>query len=69
MRAALALGALTAALVGCTGPTELTNADVEAQRKQFSQENYEKSLRDSGKTAEADQVKQDSAAHEADRDR
>jgi hypothetical protein len=69
VRPVLALAAFAAVLTGCTGPTELTNADVEAQRKQFSQENYEKSLRNSGKTAEADQVKQDAAAHEADRDR
>lgn len=52
---------VSALLVGCAGPTELTNADIDAQKKQFSQENYEKSMKDAGREVEIDKQKQDEA--------
>ena len=62
MRNAFVLLVLVSALlVGCAGPTELTNADIDAQKKQFSQENYEKSMKDAGREVEIDKQKQDEA--------
>lgn len=69
MRAIFALAAVAFALVGCNTPTELSNEDVEKQRKEFSQENYEKALKDQGKTAELEAEKKSEAERAGERDR
>ena len=42
---------------GCTGPTELSNADVEAKKKELSKEAYEEALKKQGKTDQLEQMR------------
>jgi len=50
---------------GCVGDSEVTRDDVEKNKKEFSQENYEKAMIAAGKGKELEEEKKRNAAHEA----
>ncbi len=52
-------------IVGCV-KTELSNEDIAAQRKEFSKENYDKMMREQGKTEELEEQKRDEAERQRD---
>lgn len=61
----LLFGLLLAGLLSGCSSGELTNEDIAAQRKQFSKENYEKTMREQGRGAELDEAKRDEAERKA----
>jgi hypothetical protein len=53
------------ALAGCGVDSEVTQSDVEKNRKEFSQENYEAAMIKAGKGKELEEEKKRNAAHMA----
>lgn len=50
---------------GCVGDSEVTRDDVEKNKKEFSQENYEKAMIAAGKGKELEEEKKRNAAYSA----
>jgi hypothetical protein len=63
-RALLALGILSM-LFGCAPDSEVTQADVEKNQKEFSQENYEKAMIAAGRSKELEEEKRRNEAYQS----
>ena len=64
MRTIFLSAVLGAMLCGCAPDAEVTQADVEQNQKEFSQENYEKAMIAAGKGKELEEEKQRNAAYQ-----
>jgi PBP1b-binding outer membrane lipoprotein LpoB len=63
MKVVITLIAAAMLMVGCTPDTEVSQADVEKNQKEFSQENYEKAMIAAGKGKELEEEKKRNAAY------
>lgn len=59
----LAIAGVVLAAVGCGPDSEVTQADVEKNQREFSQESYEQAMIRAGKGAELEEEKKRNAAH------
>ena len=65
MKGIIALTVLGLMLVGCAPDTEVSQADVEKNQKEFSQENYEKAMIAAGRGKELEEEKRRNEAYQS----
>lgn len=65
MKGIIALTVLGLMLVGCAPDTEVSQADVEKNQTEFSQENYEKAMIAAGRGKELEEEKRRNEAYQS----